>query len=364
MSGLLLYGANGYTGELIAREAARRGLAPVLAGRRAEALEPLARELGLEPRAFALENPEAVAAALDGVRVVLHAAGPFVRTSRTMVDACLARGAHYLDITGEIGVFEPILGRDGEAKRAGVALVPGVGFDVVPSDALAAALHEALPGADRLDLAFAGSSGASSSRGTLVTMLEGLPRIGWERRAGRLVPVPAAAATLDIEFPGLGRRRVVQIPWGDLATAWRTTGIPNLRTFAAMPPRTIRLLRWARPLLPLAGLGPIKRALQARVRRTVTGPSPEVRARARMHLWGRVTAPDGGNRARTLSVPEGYAFTALAAVEAARRALAGELDPGAWTPTLGFGRGLLDAIPGVQWDSEARIDRSTTSASQ
>ena len=179
-------------------------------------------------------------------------------------------------------------------------------------------------------------------------MIEGLPEIGWERRDGRLVRVPPAATTLAVDFPGLGRRTVAQIPWGDLASAWRSTGVPNLRTYTVLPRRAIRLLRFSRPLLPLVAWGPIRRRLQAVVRRRVTGPSSTVRGRARMHLWGLAVTPDGRTLERSLSVPEAYAFTAAAAVEAARRALAGELRAGAWTPTQAFGRALLDAIPGVQ----------------
>lgn len=349
---LLVYGAGGFTGELIVREAARRGLAPILAGRGAESIEPLAGELGLEARVAPLDDPAALARALDGVAVVLHCAGPFARTSRAMVEACLAAKVSYLDITGEIGVFEAIFRRDEEAKRAGVALVPGVGFDVVPSDALAAELHRAVPDASRLELAFASSAGASWSRGTLITALEGLPAIGWERRAGRLVAIPPFARTLDLDFPGLGRRRVAQIPWGDLSTAFRTTGIPDVATFAALPPRTLRWARRARPLLSILGLAPVKRLLQKIVRARVTGPGAEA-ANARVHLWGRATTPSGATVERTLSVPEAYAFTATAAVEAARRALAGDVAPGAWTPTVAFGTELLDALAGVRRDAPA-----------
>jgi saccharopine dehydrogenase (NAD+, L-lysine-forming) len=346
---LLIYGANGFTGELIAREAVHRGLAPILAGRNAEALRPLATELGLPSRIAAIDDPAALAAALAGVRVVLHAAGPFVLTSRPMLAACLAARAHYLDITGEIVVFEEIFRRDAELRDAGIGAVPGVGFDVVPSDALAAELGRALPSAERLDLAFA-SIGGSWSRGTLVTMIEGLPAIGWERRDGRLVAVRPFSATLDIELPGLGRRRAVQIPWGDLATAYRTTGIPNVRTFTVLPPPTLRLARLLVPFLGLLGRPAIRRRLQARVRRRVTGPSAEIRRTARIALWGRATAPDGSSVTRSLSVPEGYTITALAAVECARRALAGDLRPGAATPSRAFGPELLAALPGVAWD--------------
>src|SRR4051794_8227576 len=125
MPGWMIYGANGYTGELIAREAVRRGHRPILAGRHAGKIEPLANELGCEARVFGLGEPQ-----LDDIELVLHCAGPFVHTAMPMVRACLTTGAHYLDITGELGVFEQIFARDGEAKRANVTLLPGVGFDV------------------------------------------------------------------------------------------------------------------------------------------------------------------------------------------------------------------------------------------
>src|SRR5262245_54603425 len=172
MPELLIYGANGYTGSLIAREAVARGQRPVLAGRKAPALGALADERGREPRVFALDDPAAVSAGFRGVRAVLHCAGPFARTSRPMADACLRERVHYLDITGEVAVFEALAARDAEAKAAGVLLLPGVGFDVVPSDCLAAHLKRRLPAATSLALGF--SSRGRVSRGTATTVAENL----------------------------------------------------------------------------------------------------------------------------------------------------------------------------------------------
>src|SRR5262245_22595391 len=216
----LLYGANGYTGELAAREAKRRGLAPILAGRDAEAVERLASELGLPWRSFPLDDPATLRANLADVAAVLHCAGPFVRTSAPMVHACLAAKVHYLDITGEIAVFEAVLSRASAeaARQAGVALLPGVGFDVVPSDCLAARLAAALPGAVALDLAFA-AEGGGWSRGTLKTVIESLPATGALRRNGRIVPVPVAADVRRIDFSDRPRWTMT-IPWGDVATAY------------------------------------------------------------------------------------------------------------------------------------------------
>jgi short subunit dehydrogenase-like uncharacterized protein len=341
----LLYGANGYTGRLIAREAVARGLPPILAGRDAPAVGSLAAELGLAHRAFPLTDAEALRAGLEGVDLVLHAAGPFVRTSRPMVKACLATGSHYLDITGEIPVFELVLAQDAEAKAAGVVLLPGVGFDVVPTDCLAARLAAALPAAESLELAFCHRR-AGLSPGTLKTMIEGLPRAGAERRGGRIVALPAAHDAREIPF-SCGPRWAMTIPWGDVSTAFHTTGIPNIRVYSAASPRAIRRLRRLAPLLPLLGRRWVKRRLQAWVGRRVPGPDEEARRTGRVYLWGRASAPDGTAVTATLETPEGYTLTALSAVECVRRVLGGQPGPGAWTPGRAFGPELVAGLPGV-----------------
>ena len=342
---LLIYGANGYTGELVAEEAVRRGLRPLLAGRNAAAIGALAERLGLESRVFGLDAPAELARGLEGVGAVLHCAGPFIRTSRPMVDGCLAAGAHYLDITGEIGVFESVQRRGADARTAGVALIPGVGFDVVPTDCLAARLAEALPDASELTLAFT-SEGGSTSRGTLKTMVESLPYAGAVRRDGKIVPVPLAMHAREFEF-SCGKRWAMTIPWGDVSTAFHTTGIPDIRVYSGAPPRAIRRMRRMRPFLPLAGLTPLKRLAQWWIGRTVTGPDEEVRQTARVCLWGEVRNPAGQTRRATMETPEGYAFTAAASVECAMRVLGGGVGPGAWTPSRAFGAELAFTLPGV-----------------
>jgi short subunit dehydrogenase-like uncharacterized protein len=341
----MIYGANGYTGELVAREAVRRGLSPVLAGRSAEAVRRLAGELGLASRAFSLDDRGGTAAELYGVEAVLHCAGPFRHTSAPMVRACLATRAHYLDITGEIDVFEAVLARGEEARRAGVALLPGVGFDVVPSDCLAARLAAALPDASELALAF-WAAGGSTSRGTLKTMIEGLPHAGAVRRNGRIVSVPIAWDAREIDF-GTGRRWTMTIPWGDVSTAWHSTGIPNIRVYTAASPARIRRLKRLAPLLPLAGWKPVKRLALSWVERRVTGPSPEQRQSGRMYLWGEVRNAAGRTVTATVETPEGYRFTAIAAVESMARVLAGKVQPGAWTPSRAFGADYVGELPGV-----------------
>jgi short subunit dehydrogenase-like uncharacterized protein len=342
-SGWMIYGANGYTGELVAEEAAARGMRPVLAGRRAEVVEPLAARLGCEHRVFELSSGAEVARHLGGVKALLLCAGPFSRTSEPAVQGCLAAGVHYLDITGEIEVFEACHRRGDEAARAGCVVLPGVGFDVVPSDCLAASLARALPGATELALAFHGVG--SPSKGTARTMLEGIPKGGAIRRDGKIVPVPLAWKTAEIPFHDRARLAVT-IPWGDVSTAFYSTGIPNIEVFMAQPPGMIRAMKVIRPLRKLVGLGPVQRIAARRIDARVHGPDADTRRSGRSQLWGRVRDAAGREVEGTLTTPEGYRLTALSSIASVERLLAGGVAPGAHTPSTAFGADFVSSIEG------------------
>ena len=340
----MLYGANGYTGRLIINEAMARGHRPLLAGRSREPLEALAAETGLDHLVVSLGDSAALKASLKDVHTVLHAAGPFSATSDPMVSAALETGTHYLDITGEIGVFEGTFRRHEEAIQAGVTLISGVGFDVVPTDCLARQLSEAMPDATSLDLAFCALGGVS--RGTATTALEGLPEGNWERRDGKLVPTPVASLVIRVPFADR-ERDAVSIPWGDLSTAWRTTNIPNIRTFMSMPQRTIRWTRRLGNLRRVMGWSWVQACLRAVVRGAVRGPDTEARARGVSHVWGEVRDAEGNRIRGGLTGPEGYTLTALTAVAAVERLLTGDVATGALTPAAAFGANFIETIDGV-----------------
>ncbi|MGW4114587.1 saccharopine dehydrogenase family protein [Actinosynnema sp. NPDC004786] len=331
----MVYGAYGFTGTLVAELAVRRGLSPVLAGRDAAKLRPLADRLGLEHRVFGL--PDA-ARALADVDVVAHCAGPFSATSGPMVDACLRSGTHYLDITGEIDVFEAVARRHEDAERAGVVLLPGAGFDVVPTDCLAAMLHRALPTATHLDLAFVVQGGASA--GTARTAVEGSGGGGRVRVGGEIRGVRLGHRRRTAHFRDRPRE-VGAIPWGDVSTAYRSTGIPNVTTFTTIPGALGRLQPLTAPLLRAA---PVRRLADALARR-VGGPDDATRARTRCEVFGE--AWDGeGNRVRAaLTGPNAYDLTADSVVKAVQRLA--DATPGAHTPSSAFGADYVRALDGV-----------------
>jgi short subunit dehydrogenase-like uncharacterized protein len=287
--------------------------------------------------------------ALSAMTAVLHCAGPFAHTARVMAEACLRRGVHYLDVTGEIGVFEMMARMDEQARSARVMLLPGVGFDVVPSDCLALHLKQRLPSASHLALAFQTRGGLS--RGTMRTMAENLYRGGAVRRNGVLTPVPACWRTRRINF-GRGPTLAMTIPWGDVATAWYTTGIPNIEVYMAASPSARIMALLSRPFGRLLASTPVQRWLKKRIQALPSGPTDEQRARGVSLLWGEARNPQGAKVVSRLRGPEGYTLTALTALAVVERVLAGEVRIGFQTPARVYGADFILGVPGVERQDE------------
>ncbi|QLD87624.1 saccharopine dehydrogenase NADP-binding domain-containing protein [Natronomonas salina] len=337
---LLIYGAYGYTGELVAEEAVDRGVDVVVAGRNEVKTEHLAETLDCEGRAFPVDD---AGVNLEGVDAVLNCAGPFVETYEPLVEACLETGTHYLDITGELQVFEAVAERDREAEKAGVCLLPGVGFDVVPTDCLAGHLHDRLPGADELRLGFDPSGGIS--RGTLASAIEHAGGGGKIRRDGDIVDVPPAHHSRRIDF-GRGERTAATIPWGDVSTAYYTTGIENIEVYTAMPSLAANGLKYSSLVSPLLGVEPVKKSLQTLVRSTVSGPSERQRKQGACYVWGEATDGETTVTSR-LKTPETYALTVDSATTAAERILE-DAPVGFETPAAAFTPEFVLDLDGVE----------------
>jgi short subunit dehydrogenase-like uncharacterized protein len=338
----MIYGANGYTGRLVAAEAVRRGMTPVLAGRNAEEVKALGSELGLETRQFGLDGD--VASNLDDLRLVLHCAGPFSRTSAPMLEACLARGVHYLDITGEIDVFEHAWRQDDRARRADVLLCPGVGFDVVPTDCLAAMLVKALPSATELTLAFEAAGGPS--RGTALTSLESLGKGGRVRKDGALKVIPMAWKTRTIPFAH-AERIAVTIPWGDVFTAWVSTGVPDVEVYLSVPPATLRQMQRMARFSSVLRWGWVQAFLRRRIEARPAGPDEGLRARSGVEVWGEARGADGRRVSGTLSGPNGYDITVSASLGITQHLLATDVAGGYTTPSLLMGPDFVSELPGI-----------------
>ena len=342
----LLYGSYGYTGGLIAELAVEGGLRPLLAGRDPVRLSAQAQKLGLEYRAFGLEDKATLEGTLKETPVVMHCAGPYRHTYQPVVEACLATGTHYVDLTGELVVFEALAALDGSARAAGVMLLPGAGFDVVPSDCLAAHLKQRLPTARRLELAIM-ALGSKASHGTMLSAVESLPRQGLVLKDGKLVRVPLGWKTRRVDF-GKGAVRVVCLPVADVFTAYHSTGIPNIETYYSMPPLVASLFPLIRILNHGLGWRPLKGLLRNAVRLLPSGTTAQKRTLRRCQIWGEVSDEHNRHAVARLETPEAYQLTAQTALGVVQKILAGDVHPGFQTPARAYGPDFILEFAGVR----------------
>lgn len=336
----MIYGANGYSGELIARQAIKQGLMPIIAGRNNDNIKSLVKELSLDCLVFDLSDQQIITENLRDIEVVIHCAGPFSHTAEPMIEACLQSKTHYLDITGEIAVFEMAKAFNKQAQEAGIVICPGVGFDVIPTDCLASQLKELMPDATHLALGFDSKSGFSP--GTAKTSVEGLAQGGRIRKDSKIIQVPLAAKTRKIDF-GNGEKLAMTIPWGDVSTAHFTTGIANIEVYIPASPNLVKKLKRMNYLRWLLGMGFVQNFLKKRIEKSVKGPNKKQRAQLKTYLWGEVKNAKGESKELRLVTSNGYTLTVTGGLKMVEHTLKTD-KAGYFTPSTLVNNQLLDEI--------------------
>ncbi|MCB0850646.1 MAG: saccharopine dehydrogenase NADP-binding domain-containing protein [Bacteroidetes bacterium] len=345
MKRFLLYGAYGYTGKLIAHLAADYGLTPILAGRSEEKLKELSNETGFDYKAFDLSDTEKLHTAMKEVDTILHCAGPFINTFEKVVEACLETGTHYLDITGEVDVFEPIKKADSRAREKQIMLLPGIGFDVVPSDCLAVHLKNSTPDAESLTLAIFTKGGIS--HGTAISSASRLGQGAKVRKGGELIAVPYGYKVREFDFDG-EKASGSTYQWGDLSTAYHSTGIPNIETFMTNLPISIGMLKMMSVLKGMIGLSFVQQFIQKQIKKRPAGPSEEARDKGYSMVWGEVLNAKGEKQRAVFKGPEAYTLTAHTSLMALKKINAGEVKPGYQTPSAAFGKDFILELAGTE----------------
>lgn len=342
----MIYGANGYTGELIARQAKELGMDVILGGRNGPAVEKLARELGFSPRIFGLDDPMGIDDNIKDLALVLHCAGPFVVTSRPMAESCIRTGTHYLDITGEIPVYQALYDLDSAAKKASVMLLPGVGFDIVPTDCMAAELKYRMKDAATLRLGFLalGSLSGGTARSALLQMGSGLK----VRREGQIRTLPHLSLKREVRMAGKNYT-MYAIPWGDVFTSYISTGIPDVEVYSHLPAGQARAMGFMLPLLGFFEKSGLLKAASGLAGSLIEGPGETVRESSVSHVWGRVENKKGKSLELEMLTLEGYKFTIESSLLAVKKTLSGKTKKGFTTPSLAFGRKFVLEVPGTEY---------------
>jgi short subunit dehydrogenase-like uncharacterized protein len=342
---LVIYGATGYSGRILARRACEQGLRPTLSGRNPAKLAQLADALGLEWRVATVTDQKALDAAFGGSHTVLNAAGPFSETAEPIVDACLRARAHYLDIAAEVPVIERLAARDAAARRRGIMIMPAVGFDVVATDCLAAHVARRLPTARRLAIGVTGLS--FITRGSAKALIEAVD-YGVVRRDGRLVRIPLGSVERTFDY-GEGPQGSVNVSLGDVATAYYTTGIPNIETYVDGTPLIRALLSMCRSFGWLYRTAPWQAWLGALADALPEDPTPRDGSAGHRSMGIVAEAEDAaGRRVRArLRTPEAYTFTGVTGVGVLERVLADDLEIGFQTAARVYGGDFVLDFPAV-----------------
>jgi len=344
----LIYGATGTTGRLVVESALAHGQRPIVAGRDPIAVHELAEQHGLEAAVVSLDDRPGLEAALRRSSRVLHTAGPFSRTAASMLDACLATGTPYLDMSGEVDSVAATLAHDEAARRRGIPLIAGAGFGVTAGDCIAAHVARRYPRATRLQIAIDLRYASRRSAGATVSTLDVLGGGGAWIESGRLVRGPLAhdrfRATLA-ERP----QTFASAPMAEALAAFQTTGIANVVAGIPVPRLAAPVMRWLSPILRAVVRRPALRRFVANRRRAPDGangkPSAPEQARVRSRVWAHA-ADDQGGATSVLEMGDGYTFAAEAMVRAAQTVDEKRL-AGAFTPAAAFGPDFVLGIEGV-----------------
>lgn len=341
----MIYGATGFTGRLLVEEALKRGHRPLLVGRSAEKLASLAEQLGLDWVAVELTDSAKLTNLVGQVELVFHAAGPYIHTAAPMREACLTAGTHYLDMTGELPVFEATFAAHERALAVGIALISGVGFDVIPTDCLACYVAGQLENPVELIIGVAPITRASA--GTTKAGLEMLSDGVQMRRGGQLMPAGEVPAIRQIQFSHQAMSATLT-SWGDLSTAFRSTGTPNITTYMAYPGGSARIMRLLMPLArKVLASSRLRDWAKAWVTGHVQGPNETMRQHNRSYLWAQVKNAQGATSQAWLETMEAYRFTAVAGVRCVEQMLANPVQ-GALSPTQAFGVDFVLSIEGTR----------------
>ncbi len=339
---LMVYGANGYSAQLIIEELLSRKIRPVLAGRNETALKNLSRKYNCEYKAFDLHDEKIIDAALTEIHTVINCAGPFIQTAKDLIEACLRTKTNYLDITGEMPVMHLAFSMDSKAKESGIVILPSVGFDIIPTDCLAKRLSEKMPDGIHLQLGFM-NKGGKISRGTLLTSLGFLGGTGKVRRDGKLIESMIGEFVVDIKLKNFSFSGI-SIPWGDVYSSFHSTKIPNAEVYLAMPGIVIKFRKLFLSFLKILKMQFVNKLVTKYIKKNLTGPTKAERDSAETFIWGRVENAKGEMIEEVYQVMEGYNLTAKGAAECAVRVLKNEIKPGTYTPSLAFGSKFLDSF--------------------
>lgn len=318
---LLIYGAAGYTGTIIAARAKELNIDFEIAGRERYKTQKLAEELAVDYHIFNVDSEYAWEKALQDKTVLINAAGPFKFTAEQAMRACLKAGVHYLDISAELDTYRLAQSLDKEAREAGIQLISGAGL-FVSYDALVVHLSKLVAEPEYLKVGFRHYGGFS--RGSVLSS-KNIADLGiLIRRNGEIINNPYPQSKL-FRF-GQEEVECLPTPLGGIILSYKSTGIPNIEEFFSLKLPATELPDLTAESLP-------------------DGPTKEERAAGRNGISAELTGKDGKVVKAYVDAPSGYDLTPLSVIAVAHRILNGDFKVGYQSPGSAYGEDIINDIP-------------------
>lgn len=336
---VLIYGANGYSAQLIVEELLDKQIKPVLAGRNSDKLKNLAQKFDCNFKVFDLKNIDSIRSEIRGFKIVLNCAGPFSYTAEKIIKACISEKVHYLDITGEIPVIEFAWTQTNAAQKAGICVIPSVGFDVIPTDCLSVISAKKIKEPDSLEILLHNEN-VKISRGTLITTIEMMTKSGKIRREGKVIDSPIGEKVFEKSIGGKNYYGI-SIPWGDVVSAYYSTGIENITVYLGVNRFIFHTRKFLLPLIKILRFKFVKKTVIQLIKMFVIGPNEEKRSKVKSYIL--TTASNESESKTDISrVMEGYNLTKIGAAAAVEKVLAGIDKKGTLTPAMAFGEDFVN----------------------
>lgn len=320
MQKILVYGAYGYTGSMVAEHLVAMNQNIVISGRNPTKLETLRKNLNVSSIALSLESSEHLDTVLSRFDIVINCAGPFHRTAEPLMTAAIRTKTHYLDISAELDSYKIAEELCQEAMNSNVLLMPGCGGSVAMIGCLTAFAKTTLP--EPISVKAALHVSGAMSKGSAVSASENLSPTLYIRKAGKLIE-GGNTSSRQFDF-GFSVLDCFSVTLPDVMTLWRDTKASDISTYVHVSGNAF----------PAGDLNSLNE-----------GPTQQERDSNRYHASVKLADTHGTKVTAVLETINGYSFTPLAAALAAKNVAEGKFEPGFRTTAELWGHEFILQIP-------------------
>ncbi|NRB41299.1 MAG: saccharopine dehydrogenase NADP-binding domain-containing protein [Pseudomonadales bacterium] len=327
----MIYGANGFLGQLIVAEAVRRGYQPILAGRNDKALMLLADTYDLEYRVFDLQHQKIIKDQLHDVVLLLNCAGPFMQTADALRTAAIAKGCHYLDVSAETAVNQQSLACDNQAIESGSVILPALGFYSVVADVLVHRLLEQHAEISRVKLIYTGQP--FYSRGMQKTLF-----------------------FLFLQGTVNAKKLPYALLQADKGMCMYSSGLNEISLYQESCHSVFRKYRWMGILKPILKTALIQRFIENQMdKRRENKCSDTLTRNIQITAQGYIAGDNSGRLEHKMEVAESFSFSVFSTLMAVEHVLADKLMPGAYSPSQALD---IDAVLAMDIHHQHSQDRA------